>query len=129
MELRQNYDKIVALGFQVIAINPDTPENCCETIRKYNLPFKVLSDTKVQSAKDFGIAWEVNDRDEATYEKLRVASGESHRLLPAPAYFIFDTKGIIQFEHVNPNHRVRPPFSLMLVGAEIVKGIIETPDN
>lgn len=99
------------LGFQLLAINPDTPENCRKTMEKYQLPFMVLSDTKLKSARDFGIVWKVTGRDDATYEKLRLASGESHRLLPAPAYFIFDKQGVIQFQHVNPNHKIRPLFA------------------
>jgi hypothetical protein len=80
----------------------------------------------MQTAKDFGIAWRLVGRDDATYEKLHRASGEDHRILPAPAYFILDTHGTVQFAHVNPNHRIRPPFRLMLMGTEIVKDIMET---
>jgi peroxiredoxin len=116
VELRQIYDRIVELGFQVIAINPDTPDNSGQTKERYRLPFSVLSDSNMEAATAFGITWRVADRGEDYYAKLHRASGQSHRLLSVPAYFIVDTAGLIWFEYVNPNYRVRPPFELMWAG-------------
>ncbi len=125
VELRQHYDEVQALGFQVLAVSPDTPENAAAAVAKYRLPFTVLSDTSMQSAIDFGIAWRVSDRDDEYYEKLRRASGETHRILPIPAYFIVDTAQRILFEYVNPNYRVRPPFEVMLAGLHAVQQQLE----
>jgi peroxiredoxin len=118
VELRQNYNRIVDVGFQVIAINPDTPDNSSQTKERYRLPFVVLSDSQMEAATAFGITWRVSDRDADYYAKLQRASGETHRLLPVPAYFVVDTAGLVWFEYVNPNYRVRPPFELMLAGAQ-----------
>jgi peroxiredoxin len=118
VELRQNYDRILDVGFQVIAINPDTPDNSRQAKDRYRLPFTVLSDSQMEAANAFGITWRVTGRDDEYYVKLQRASGETHRLLPVPAYFIVDTAGLIWFEYVNPNYRVRPPFELMLAGAQ-----------
>ncbi len=118
MELRQNYDRITEIGFHVIAINPDTPDNSRQAQERYRLPFPVLSDSQMEAATAFGLAWRVTGRDADYYAKLQRASGETHRLLPAPAYFVVDTAGLIWFEYVNPNYRVRPPFELMLAGAQ-----------
>jgi peroxiredoxin len=125
VELRQHYDAVQALGFQVLAISPDTPDNATETAEKYRLPFPVLSDTSMQSAIDFGIAWRVSDRDDEYYAKLQRASGETHRILPVPAYFIVDATQRILFAYVNPNYRVRPPFSLMQAGIEAARQQLE----
>jgi peroxiredoxin len=118
VELRQNHDRIVESGFQVIAINPDTPDNSRQAKERYRLPFLVLSDSHMEAATAFGITWRVTGRDEDYYAKLHRASGETHRLLPFPAYFIVDTAGLIWFEYVNPNYRVRPPFELMWAGTQ-----------
>jgi peroxiredoxin len=120
VELRQHYDEITALGYQVIAINPDTPENTRETVDKFRLPFAVLSDTKMQSAQAFGVAFRVTDRDDEYYEKLQRASGETHRILPVPVYFMVGTDEIIKYAYVNPNYRVRPPFALMMAAVNAV---------
>jgi peroxiredoxin len=116
--LRQNYDRIVKVGFQVVAINPDTPDNSRQTKERYRLPFTVLSDSQMEAATAFGLTWRITGRDEEYYAKLQRASGETHRLLPVPAYFMVDTGGRIWFEYINPNYRVRPPFELMLAGAK-----------
>ena len=120
MELRQKYDRIDAEGFQVISISPDTPDNSRQTKTRYRLPFTVLSDSRMEAATAFGITWRVTNRDDDYYAKLQRASGETHRLLPVPAYFIVDTAGLIWFEYVNPNYRVRPPVELMLAGVQAV---------
>lgn len=120
VELRQHYDELEALGYQVIAINPDTPENTRVTIEKYRLPFPVLCDTKTEAMQAFGVAFRVTDRDDEYYEKLRRASGETHRILPVPSYFVVGTDEIIKYAYVNPNYRVRPPFDLMLAAVNAV---------
>ena len=120
VELRQNYAELEEPGYQVIAINPDTPENTHEYVEKFRLPFPVLCDTSMESASAFGIAFRVTDRDDEYYEKLRRASGETHRILPVPAYFIVGTDEIIKYEYVNINYRVRPPYELMLAAVKAV---------
>jgi len=129
VELRQNYDKLQALGFQVIAINPDTPENTASTIERYKLPFTVLGNPPMKAAIDYGIAWRVEGRDEEYYEKLRKASGETHRILLSPSYFILDTDGKIHFQFMNPNFRVRPSFDLMYAAAKMVKQQLDEQDD
>ncbi len=129
VEIRQNYDKIEAEGFQVIAISPDSAANSAETQDKFNLPFPVLGDPTAQALKDYGIAWEVAGKDDAYYAKLENAAGEAHHILPAPAYFIVNTQGKIHFQYVNPNYRVRLPFELMLAAVKAVKQMIAAAED
>ena len=35
------------------------------------------------------------------------ASGDDHHILPVPAVFIVDTDGIIRFDYVNPDYKIR----------------------
>ena len=44
-------------------------------------------------------------------------------MLPVPAVFVVDAKGIIQFHYVNPDYRIRVPGSLILEAARSVKEI------
>ena len=125
LEIKRNYASLEELGYQVIAISPDSPSNTRETAGRYKLPFTLLSDSKMEASMAFGIAWRVSDRDDDYYQKLRTASGESHRLLPSPAYFIFGKDGVVKHAYVNPNYKVRPPFSLMLAGVEAVSEMEE----
>lgn len=100
-----------ALGYQIIAISPDKPENLAASLDKNHLAYTLLSDHSMDAARAFGIAFRV---DEATLEKytqygidLEEASGEKHHLLPVPSVFVVDRSGIIQFSYSNPDYKVR----------------------
>ena len=60
--------KLVEMGFQIIAISPDKPENLRESIKKHKLTYLLLSDSKMETAKAFGVAFKV---DEATLFKYK----------------------------------------------------------
>ncbi len=86
------------------------------------MQFELLSDSQMTAAKAFGIAYRVSD---AYYERLREfgndleeASGEKHHLLPVPAVFIVGTDGMIKFEYVNPNYRVRLDADVLLAAVK-----------
>ena len=103
-ELRQ-------MGYQILAISPDKPENLSASLGKNPLTYTLLSDHSMEAARTFGIAFRV---DEATLGKyteygidLEEASGEAHHLLPVPSVFVVDRGGIIQFSYSNPDYKVR----------------------
>ncbi len=50
------------------------------------------------------------------------ASGQKHHLLPVPAVFLVATNGLIQFECVNPDYKVRLDPDLLLAAAKIMLG-------
>ena len=52
---------------------------------------------------------------------LGVLSLVEYSVLPAPAVFILDTDGLVQFSYVNPNYRVRPSADLILSAARLLK--------
>lgn len=107
------------LGYQIVAITPDTPEEISKTIGKHQLTYQVLSDSKAVSLQRFGVAYRLDD---ATYGKMKDSyhvdletySGEMHHILPVPSVFLIDAKGKIVYVHSNPDYKVR------MKGAEIV---------
>jgi len=107
------------LGFQIVAITPDTPEEISKTIGKHKLTYQVLSDSKAVSLQRFGVAYRLDDE---TYGKMKDSyhvdletySGEKHHILPVPSVFLIDAKGKIVYVHSNPDYKVR------MKGAEIV---------
>lgn len=81
----------------------------------------MLSDSKMEAAKRFGIAYEVNAK---TLKRLsgfgidvEAASGEDHHLLPVPSVFIADKDGSIAFSYVNPDYRKRLDSEVLLAAA------------
>ena len=98
-------------GYQIIAISPDRASMLRKTLNKRDLTYTLLSDSTMMGARRFGLAWKMADKQVASYKRkmmdIVAASGQEHHLLPVPGVFILDRKGMIHFQYVNPNHRVR----------------------
>ncbi len=100
------------LGYQLIAITPDKPEEMRKTVEKRHLSYQLFSDTKADALKKFGVAFRVDDQTFTMYRDrfhidMEGATGETHHILPVPSVFILDRKGQIVFVHSNPDYKVR----------------------
>ena len=99
----------------------DGTESDIKDLVKYEL----FSDSKANVSKAFGIAFSVeNDyiqKLKSYNMDLEKSSGETHHILPVPSVFIVDEKGVIQFEYVNPDYKVRISSKLLLETARILK--------
>lgn len=106
--IQEDLDK---LGIQILAISPDQPSKLREKPDNAKIPYQLLSDRTMEVAKTFGIAFEVDGGTREKYRgfgiDLEAASGEAHHLLPHPAVYVIDAKGIIRFAHVNEDYKVR----------------------
>ena len=103
--------RLLALGYQILAISPDKPEGLNQSLEKHKLNYVLLSDSKLDLARAFGLIYQV---DPQTVEKMKsfhvdleAASGEKHNWLPVPAAYVVDTKGLIHFSYFNPDIKVR----------------------
>ena len=89
------------LGFQLIAIAPDTRGNLLKTRQKNKLDFVLLSDRTAAALKAYGIAW----------------GKPGKRILPVPAVFVIGADGKIAFHFVNPTYQVRLDPQVLLAAA------------
>ena len=48
-------------------------------------------------------------------------AGDKRLVLPVPAIYVIDSNGLVQFNYVNPNFKVRLHADLLLKAAELVK--------
>jgi peroxiredoxin len=126
-QLRTAIEPLKLLGYQLIAISPDSPASLAATMQKEPLTYTLLSDSNLDLIGGLGIGFRV---DPETLEKykgygidLEAASGESHHVLPVPAVFVIDAAGVIQFHYVNPDYRIRVPARLIMEAARSVKDI------
>lgn len=116
------------LGYQIIAISPDSVEKLRESLKKNQVNYMLLSDAPAEVIQAFGLAFKLDD---ATFEKyknqygidIEKDSGYSHHLLPVPAAFIVNKDGVIQYRYYNPNYkeRVDPQELLKAAQANIQK--------
>jgi len=109
--LQEIEQEIHDLGFQVLAISADRPEKLKESAEENEFRYQLLSDSKMEYARKLGIAFQLDNsaqvRLRAFGVKLDEQSGEKHYQLPAPAVFVLNKKGEIQFSYINPNFKVR----------------------
>mgnify|MGYP005845871931 CR=1 FL=1 len=118
--------ELVAMGYQILAISPDKPEAVHATLDKGDYTYQLLSDSDMVLSKAFGLAFKVDDPTIAKYRSFGIdldqASGRSHHLLPVPAVYIVDTKGIIRLAHWNPDYKARLQPQELLDAARRLKG-------
>lgn len=123
-ELRHVEAQAEALGYQMIAISPDRPEELSRTLDKADLTYTLLSDSRADALKAFGIGFRVDDATVAKYREygidLEAASGETHRALPVPSVFIVDGEGVIQFGYSHPDYSIRIPGDVILAAAKAI---------
>lgn len=53
--LRDNYEALIAKGYNVIGVSKDSATSHRKFIDKYELPFTLLADTSTQMLQDFGV--------------------------------------------------------------------------
>lgn len=105
------------MGYSIIAISPDAPENLKKSVDKNKLTYTLVSDKIGALAKAMGIAFQAPH----PYEKLLTPNqGEGVELhLPVPAVFLVNEEGEILFEYINPNYKKRMSGDLLLSTAKV----------
>lgn len=118
-ELQSIEADILNLGYQIVAISPDSPENLKASLDKHALKYKLLSDADMMVAQAFGIAFAV---PEASRERLSSSSGgQNPGQLPVPSVFVLSQQGEILFEYINPNYKKRMDSALLLAVLKALK--------
>lgn len=56
--LRDNYDALLAKGYVVLGVSPDSAQSHTKFIAKQQLPFSLLVDTDTQIAQQYGV-WQL----------------------------------------------------------------------
>ena len=54
-DLRDNYERFLNKGYEILGVSPDTEAKHQKFIAKYNLPFHLLADTDQKVANDYGV--------------------------------------------------------------------------
>lgn len=111
---------LTMMGYQIIAISTDSPENLNKMMGKEKLSYTLLSDGDLSAAKKFGIAF----KGPKSYDSfLPESSGGKNvdKLLPVPSVFILGKSGKILFEYINPDITQRLSASLLKAVAKSLR--------
>ena len=102
---------LVELGYQVIAISPDSEESIREGTTKVDQGILLAQDKDFAAVEAFGLGFALDDETLKKYESYdispRARESDGAHILPVPAVFVVDQQGIIQFVHYDPNYKKR----------------------
>jgi len=101
----QSKEEILKLGYQIIAISPDSPEKLNKTAGKNDLSYDLYSDSDGKLMTEMGIAFQAPKRYKGMLEKY--SDDKNSGLLPVPSLFIINTKGQILYSYVNADYKNR----------------------
>ncbi len=127
-QLKQIKGKLNDLGFQLIGISTDNPENLQKSVNKHKFSYQLLSDFNSKVSQAFGLAYYSTQKVTERYlSRMHLknplqknAAGQLRLVLPVPAIYVIDANGLVQFNYVNPNYKVRLSEELLLKAAELV---------
>jgi len=121
-ELGELEPQFTELGYQIIAISPDRPEELAKTVDTQELTYVLLSDSEMSAARAFGLAFRMEEALVETYRNdygidLEAASGQTHHELPVPAAFVLDRSGIVRYAFASADYKVRVDSAELLAEA------------
>nr|WP_297348627.1 peroxiredoxin-like family protein [uncultured Glaciecola sp.] len=124
-ELKSIEQDLVDEGYQVLAISPESPKKLQSQKLETEFAVTLISDESLAAIRGFGVGFYVPSDTRKLYkDRMNVdltADVTKTAVLPAPAIFILDEAGTVQFSYVNPNFKVRPSAALVLSAAKLVK--------
>ncbi|WP_083698155.1 peroxiredoxin-like family protein [Shewanella sp. UCD-KL21] len=129
-QLKAIEPKLIEMGFQLVGISPDSPAKLKASMNDNKLGYLLLSDENMTASQAFGIAFYTSEKVTSMYRaKLSVENslwttpeGEQRLVLPVPAVYVADKTGLVHFQYINPNYKVRPAPELILTAAKLLQG-------
>lgn len=116
-EVGQMESELIKLGYSIVAVSPDTPENLKKSVEKNKLTYTLLSDKAGAFARVAGLAFKAP----TSYQKMlsEIQGKDAELYLPVPALFIVDENSEILFEYINPNFKKRVSGELLIAAAKV----------
>lgn len=105
-------EQILSMGYQIVGISPDAPEQLKQTTEKSSLSYSLYSDASGKFIKSMGIAFKAPERYGDMLSKF--SGGKNEGFLPVPSLFVVDTDGTILFEYISPNYKQRMSPELLI---------------
>lgn len=110
-DLRLVEPKLRAQGFEIVFLSTDRPDLLYSSLQAADIHYTLLSDSTLEAARAFHIAYHVDDATLATMRgygiDLEATTGTKQHELPVPSVFIVDRSGIIRYVYSNPDYTVR----------------------
>lgn len=115
--------QLTSLGYQIIAVSPDTVEGLNKMTEKNHLTYRLVSDRAMQVSAAYGVAFKAPAATETAYKsrgiELAPLPDGSGSWLPVPAVFIVGRDGRITYVFSNPDYKVRLDPDALLAAAKM----------
>lgn len=102
---------IKAAGGNVVAISAENADSSMATAKKNELQFPVLSDTNLDTARKFGIVYQLAAAMDEKYRSmgldLAMKNGMKKPELPLAATYIINKKGIVTYAFIETDYKKR----------------------
>jgi len=112
-EIQEVEDDVKDLGYQIIAISPDSPENLTNTDNEQELKYRLFSEAEGKLSKAVGIAFQA-PKKYGDMLNNRSDGLNNEGFLPVPSVFVVNDEGVIKFEYINPDYSTRVSGKLLL---------------
>ena len=109
MEMQEIEAQIIALGYQIVAVSPDSPKFLKATTTEDKLNYQLFSDSDGKFAQAIGIAFK---KDKPKLDKYSDAKNPG--FLPVPTVYVINENREIEFLYINPNYAKRLKGNLLL---------------
>lgn len=105
-------NKIMELGYQIVAISPDAPSFLKKTITKDAIHYSLFSDSSGEFSRSMGIAFEAP----LLYKPIikNSSNKQNSTFIPVPSLFVVNEKQEIIFEYISPDYKNRISSDLLL---------------
>ncbi len=111
-EIQGVQSEVARLGYQIVAISPDSPDNLQNTGNKDKLDYRLYSDGNGALIKSLGLAFKAPERYTDMLKKN--SGGLNEGFLPVPSLFVVNSTGKILFEYINPDYKTRIGSGLLI---------------
>ncbi|RAJ45443.1 peroxiredoxin [Kitasatospora sp. SolWspMP-SS2h] len=125
--LQQHYAAIAARGARLVAVSPQIPDESLSQAEKNGLDFEVLSDLGCETARRYGLAFDLPEDLAAVYARVGIDLDRSHaghpRTLPIPATYVIDRAGTIRWAFVDADYTARAEPADVLAALDGLDGL------
>lgn len=110
-QLQNSAAAIKDAGGHIVAISVENPDNSSSVARKNELQFTVLSDPKLETARKFGIVYQLAPETDETYKSRGLDVAEHNEMqkaeLPLGATYVVNQKGEIVYAFLDTDYKKR----------------------
>ncbi len=110
-KLQDNVSQIQAQNANIVAISVENPDKSLSVAQKNKVSFDVLSDPKLETARKFGIVYQLDSGTNEKYKGFGVDLVKQNETetpdLPLSATYIVNQKGEITYAFLEPDYKKR----------------------